>query len=191
MPNKFMSTSAGAGSDARVRALTRVLVPFLGRYATYIVAGLCILLLDFWTGPSLSFPILFVIPVALSAWFCSARLAYALAVLLPFGRFLIAVFADIPNNVLNNAANALIKLVVLIFLAFLVARTARQAREIKILRGLLPICMFCKRIRNEGESWQPLEAYIAEHSEANFSHGLCPDCTKRHYGDLFDTNEKV
>jgi hypothetical protein len=46
--------------------------------------------------------------------------------------------------------------------------------------------MWCKRIRDEGGSWQKLETYIAEHSEADFSHGLCPECKQEHYGELFD-----
>jgi hypothetical protein len=148
--------------------------------------GIGILLLDLFTPRSLKFPILFVLPVALSAWFCSTRLAYVLAVLLPFGRFLIATFMEVPADVAPNIANALIRVGVLGLLAFLIAQTVRQSREIKVLRGHLPICMWCKRIRNEGGRWEKLETYIAEHSEADFSHGLCPECKQEHYGDLFD-----
>lgn len=148
--------------------------------------GVGILLLDLWTSPLLMFPILFVLPVVLSAWFCSARLAYVLAVLLPFGRFLIVTCVDATGSIAANTANALIEVAVLSLLAFLVAHTARLSREIKVLRGRLPICMWCKRIRDEGGSWQKLETYIAELSEADFSHGLCPECKQEHYGDLFD-----
>ena len=165
--------------------LTRCLTPLLTRHATYIVMGMGILLLDLWTPPLLVFTILFVLPVVLSVWFCSTRLAYVLAALLPFGRFLIAVFVDAAANIAAESFNALVQLAVLGLLAFLVAHTARQSRELKVLRGRLPICMWCKRIRDEGGSWQKLETYIAEHSEADFSHGLCPECTQEHYGDLF------
>ena len=44
------------------------------------------------------------------------------------------------------------------------------------LSGLLPICSYCKRIRREGDEWQQLETYLSEHSEAEFSHGVCPAC---------------
>jgi DNA-binding response OmpR family regulator len=55
----------------------------------------------------------------------------------------------------------------------------RQALDqIKTLSGIIPICMFCKKIRNDQEIWQQLENYIAEHSEADFSHGLCPECAE-------------
>jgi DNA-binding response OmpR family regulator len=50
--------------------------------------------------------------------------------------------------------------------------------QVKTLRGIVPICMYCKKIRNDHEIWQKLETYIAEHSEADFSHGLCPECAE-------------
>lgn len=49
--------------------------------------------------------------------------------------------------------------------------------ERKILRGLLPTCAQCKKIRDEHDHWEALETYLSEHSEARFTHGLCPDCT--------------
>jgi PAS domain S-box-containing protein len=51
--------------------------------------------------------------------------------------------------------------------------------HLRILRGLLPICAGCKKIRDETAGWQPLEEYVREHSEAEFTHGLCPDCERR------------
>ncbi len=56
--------------------------------------------------------------------------------------------------------------------------------EIKTLRGILPICCECKKIRDDQGYWNQIELYIANHTEAEFSHGLCPDCTKRLYHDL-------
>jgi sigma-B regulation protein RsbU (phosphoserine phosphatase) len=48
--------------------------------------------------------------------------------------------------------------------------------NVKQLRGLLPICAYCKRIRGDDQYWQQVEGYVAEHSEAQFSHGICPTC---------------
>jgi phosphoserine phosphatase RsbU/P len=48
--------------------------------------------------------------------------------------------------------------------------------RIRTLQGLLPICSYCKRVRNDGDYWQQVESYIADHSDARFSHGICPDC---------------
>ena len=53
--------------------------------------------------------------------------------------------------------------------------------EIKTLRGIIPICSHCKKIRNDDDSWQRIEKYIGEHSEAEFSHGICPECLKKYY----------
>jgi hypothetical protein len=52
---------------------------------------------------------------------------------------------------------------------------------VKVLRGLLPICMNCKKIRDDQGYWQKLEVYIRQHSEAEFSHGLCPECAQKLY----------
>ncbi|KAA3606488.1 MAG: hypothetical protein DWQ06_01205 [Calditrichaeota bacterium] len=53
--------------------------------------------------------------------------------------------------------------------------------KIRQLEGILPICASCKKIRNEENNWQQMEVYISAHSEADFSHGICPDCTTRLY----------
>ena len=57
----------------------------------------------------------------------------------------------------------------------------KQLNEIKRLRGLLPICASCKKIRKDDGYWEVIETYIAEHSEADFSHGICPECVKKLY----------
>lgn len=56
--------------------------------------------------------------------------------------------------------------------------------EIKILRGFLPICASCKKIRDTKGVWKQIESYIREHSEAEFSHGICPECVKKLYPEL-------
>jgi hypothetical protein len=61
----------------------------------------------------------------------------------------------------------------------------RDAMEnIKILSGLLPICASCKKIRDDKGYWNQIEAYIRDHSEAEFTHSICPDCVKVLYPDL-------
>jgi DNA-binding response OmpR family regulator len=62
-------------------------------------------------------------------------------------------------------------------------RRSQQALElVKQLQGLLPICGYCKRIRDDQDAWQQLEDYISAHSEARFSHGVCPRCWEEHVG---------
>lgn len=57
------------------------------------------------------------------------------------------------------------------------------------LEGIFTICMCCNQIRNDSDSWEQLEKYITEHSEARFSHGVCPSCMKKHYGPPGANNE--
>ena len=52
--------------------------------------------------------------------------------------------------------------------------------QVRTLRGLLPICSYCKRIRNDQNYWQQVEQYVAEHTEVQFSHSICPDCYEQH-----------
>jgi CheY-like chemotaxis protein len=61
----------------------------------------------------------------------------------------------------------------------------RALKEVKTLRGLIPICASCKKIRNDGGFWQQLEEYLGEHSEAEFSHGLCQPCIKKLYPGVY------
>ena len=53
-------------------------------------------------------------------------------------------------------------------------------KRVKLLQGLLPICSYCKKIRNDRNYWEQVDAYVASHSEAQFSHGVCPDCFEVH-----------
>lgn len=56
--------------------------------------------------------------------------------------------------------------------------------RVKQLEGIIPICMYCKKIRDDENSWQQLESYISRHSEAMFSHGICPECLTEQYDIL-------
>lgn len=61
--------------------------------------------------------------------------------------------------------------------------------EIKTLSGLLPICASCKRIRDDQDCWTVLEAYLEKHSQAEFTHSICPDCTRRLYPEFEDSRK--
>lgn len=58
--------------------------------------------------------------------------------------------------------------------------------DVRRLSGMLPICAHCKNIRDDEGYWQTVESYLGTHSEAEFSHGLCPDCLREHYGEVMD-----
>ena len=55
--------------------------------------------------------------------------------------------------------------------------------RIEVLTGLLPICSKCKKVRDDKGYWVQVEQFIAEHTKADFSYGICPDCQSAHYGD--------
>ena len=57
--------------------------------------------------------------------------------------------------------------------------------HVKLLSGLLPICASCKKIRNDKGYWEQMEKYITEHSEVDFSHGICPECAEKLYPEYF------
>jgi len=65
-------------------------------------------------------------------------------------------------------------------LAGRIAELQAALAQIRTLRGLLPICMYCKKIRDDKQYWQQVEGFISAHSEAQFSHSICPDCYKKY-----------
>jgi hypothetical protein len=69
----------------------------------------------------------------------------------------------------------------------LIAENLEKAKkEVKYLQGLLPICASCKKIWDDKGYWKQIETYIAEHSEAKFSHSICPACAKKLYPDFYE-----
>ena len=66
----------------------------------------------------------------------------------------------------------------------LIAELQNALSEINTLRGILPICSFCKKIRDDKGYWNQVESYFKQHSEIVFSHSLCPECTQKHYPDF-------
>ena len=67
------------------------------------------------------------------------------------------------------------------------ARVLGLQKEVRQLEGLLPICAYCKKIRDEHEHWCQVEEYVAHRTEATFSHGICPDCYERHLRPQLDS----
>jgi len=68
----------------------------------------------------------------------------------------------------------------------LIAELQTALQKVKLLSGLVPICAGCKKIRDDKGYWNQLEEYIEDHSQAIFSHGLCPECMKRLYPDFVE-----
>lgn len=145
-----------------------------------------ILAADYLCGPFLLFPVLFIVPVMLAGWNCARREAIAIALALTAARFGFRYLWDAGTPLLGDVVNAVIRGIVLVSLGVLVSKVAEQnaqlSQRLKQLEGLLPICSHCKKIRNEEKEWTRLETYIVTHSQVEFSHGVCPECAKLHYG---------
>lgn len=161
------------------------------RLIGWIGIALLLLIADFFSGPFIQFPVTFLIPIAFASWFNGRTAGIIFAMVMPLSRlyFNIALWT-IPWTIVEASVNCLIRMVVFVAFAVIIDRTARQTRElskeVQLLEGLLPICSFCKKIRDDRQEWLPIEKYIQDRSEASFSHGLCPDCMKEHYGHLFE-----
>lgn len=72
-------------------------------------------------------------------------------------------------------------------------RIIEFTQQIRQLKELIPICMYCKKVRDDSNYWQAVESYIAHHTGSSFSHGICPDCFEKHVRMLpseRDLNEK-
>lgn len=151
--------------------------------------SILLLVADYFSGPFIQFPVSYLIPVAFLSWFNGRRWGLIFAFLLPTVRyyFNIALWT-VPWTVTEASINAVIRIVVLSSFALIIDRTAIQTRQLSrqvlLLEGLLPICSHCKKIRDQNDQWQVMENYIMERSAATFTHGICPDCMREHYGEV-------
>ncbi len=165
----------------------RLVIRLMPYRVTHYCVGALILLLHLQSGPHLTVPILFVLPVSLAAWFCPGQTSVVLAVLLPLGRAAIGAFLEGPTPPTYVVANAGLGFAVLLLITSL-TRRARQTgeleRKVAQLEDVLPICSFCKRIRDEDRSWHQLESYISARSTTNFTHSVCPECVQANYGEI-------
>jgi K+-sensing histidine kinase KdpD len=168
----------------------------------WIALGCLSAVADFGAGPHTD-PFFLIIPVAATAWFWGRAWGVTMAVFTALIRswFHFVVWGE-NFTFLVSLANSVLAIAVLAAFAELTHRVAsgrrtqarmlaekeklirslEEAREnIKVLSGLLPICAACKKIRDSEGYWEQLEQYIRAHSEAEFSHGICPDCMTRLY----------
>ncbi len=135
----------------------------------------------------------YILVILISLWAHRKRLpvhmAIAATVLTIIGFYLSPTGGEELWKVLTNRALDLIAIWLVAILS-VQRRTFHEEnekalQEIKILSGFLPICASCKKIRDDKGYWNQIESYIRDHSEAEFSHGICPDCAKKLYPDLY------
>ena len=156
-------------------------------WCVLVFVSVGILALDIVTDPHIEFPIVFVIPVGGGAWRLSRTAGIVTAFVLVGCRFGIAMTLErdlIP--VWAAAVNAGIRLIVLIGLAALIAAALEKrvlAQRVRVLKGILQICMFCKKIRRPDGVWEQIEVYVSKRSAAQFSHTFCEACGREQYGE--------
>jgi hypothetical protein len=163
--------------------------------------------IDYVTGYELGFFVFYFAPIVIAAWKVGSTSSYLISILSSIVWFLSDILSSHPySSIFFPFWNTAIRLVSFLIIAYTTSKlrflltkereTAQALRDavsqIKTLSGLIPICASCKKIRDDKGYWNQLEAYIQQHSEAEFSHGICPDCMKKLYGVALeeDTNSK-
>jgi hypothetical protein len=147
----------------------------------WLVFSTLVLVLDYQFGPFVHLSILFVFPVAAASWHRGLQYGLPLALLLPWFRLWFYSTWDAPWTWVDSGVSCLVRTAVLAAFALMTRHLRRQADQIRLLQGLLPICAHCKMIRDNQGTWHPIESYLSRHTEVQFSHGICPDCLRKHY----------
>ena len=161
-----------------------------------------ILTIDILTPLGVADAVLYVSVVLLTFWSPEKRftiiVSIAVSLLTVIGFFLSPPGGEMWKVLFNRGLSLFIIWItaVLVLQNKIVAEKREQAvlergkvlSELRVLRGLLPICASCKKIRDDKGYWNQIEVYITEHSEAEFSHGICPECVKKLYPEIKSTN---
>jgi len=115
------------------------------------------------------------------------KIAFAIIILLIWLDELI----DIPDLLLgakatpSNWRESLFESICVVILGAVIIRfTINLFQRMKYLEGILPVCASCKKIRDEKDNWHQIESYVRERSNAEFSHGICPECKEKLYPGL-------
>ena len=97
------------------------------------------------------------------------------------------VFHDAPTLYSQRLGEIMIELSIFtIVMVIQIVLFKNLYKRIRLLEGFIPICANCKKIKTTEDQWEQIEKYITKHSLAQFSHGICPDCVRKLYPDLYD-----
>ena len=184
--------------------------PFFKGNSILVVIFLSVLVLgyiDYVTGYEFGFFVFYFVPIAIAAWKVGSPSSYLVSILSSIIWLLSDIYSSHSySSVFLAIWNTAIRLLSFLIIAYTMSKIrfllteerklSKDLRDalvqIKTLSGLIPICASCKKIRDDKGYWNQLETYIQEHSQAEFSHGICPDCMKKLYGDFLekDTDSK-
>ena len=166
-------------------------------YIFSMIGSAVIFLLDLSLPLGLSVSMTYTLVVLLSLWLPSLKSGLLMATLCSVLIIVGALFSPQGGDVLKGIVNRGLALfviwstAVIIFQKKLLEQRQKKIelerekalRQIKVLSGLLPICASCKKIRDDQGYWSQIESYLEKHSEAEFSHSMCPECSDKLYGD--------
>ena len=148
-------------------------------------------LLDYYTGETLRISVLYLLPISLASWKLGKSEAVLVATVSALAWLVNHAFIHPQSTglwvpLLNSVALFGSFIAVALILSALREAIAAQQRlieeleqalgQVKTLTGLLPMCSWCKRVRDDHGYWRAVEAYIHEHSNAEVTHGICPEC---------------
>ncbi|MEP0546074.1 MAG: hypothetical protein ABJF88_04020 [Rhodothermales bacterium] len=151
-------------------------------------------ILDVVTGTELGLFVFYFAPVMIAGWWLGLPSSIVTAILAALAWFAAdALAGNVYSHLALGVWNTGVRLVSFLIIGFFTARfaallaterrtsadLAKALAEVDVLRGLLPICAWCKQIRDENGAWQQVETYIARHSDVEFTHGMCDDCAAR------------
>ncbi len=164
--------------------------------------------IDYVTGTEVSVSIFYIVPVALLAWFDTKQAGIAMSLFSATVWYLCNILGGHTySHPLTPVWNTVVRFGFFVIASLTLSRLRASVHElmrlatdqeklidelqealdnVKVLSGFIPICSSCKKIRDDQGFWQQIETYISEHSDALFSHSLCPDCARRLYPELYE-----
>ena len=160
--------------------------------ATVLIAAL-IGALDEMTGDDIGFFVFYFVPVALAAWYVGAEWAVVVSLLSAGVWFTSdALGGTLAASMSLSTWDSLIRLAAFLSIGWTTAQIrrlldrerqmsadlARSLDEVRVLKGLLPVCAWCSKVRDESGDWQAFDTYIARHTDAEVSHGMCETCAE-------------
>lgn len=149
--------------------------------AAWLAIAALILATDYLTGATVLLDVLVFFPVAFASWFHGRLWGLALAIAAPLARLGFYFSWTSPATLTEAIVNTLVRIVTFAGFAILLDLAARQREKIQVLEGILPTCAWCKQIRDPDGNWHGIETYISDRTAARFSHGICPECGRKHF----------
>jgi hypothetical protein len=186
--------SSNAAFAPMISRLVSPLSSNTAAWATVLVGTLVIGVLDYVTGAELGFFVFYFAPVAFAAWRLDHRVAFGIAALCAAVWFAADVAAGHAYvHPMLKVWDTVIRLSSFLLIGWAVARIrallaieretsealTKALDEVHTLRGLLPMCAWCKQIRDASGEWMPVEKFIGRHSDAEISHSMCETCAQQ------------